>query len=94
MSQAATIGQLHERIRHDGCDVPTLAADIQKGDFVRLRGLGLWQVAATPARSLSGGCVVFKLCGLADSGLWWTEYRTVCVGIRDRVVKVVEVNNV
>jgi hypothetical protein len=85
MSQAAITGQLHERIRHDGCDVPTLAADIQKGDFVRFNGL--WQVAATPTRSLSGGCVVFKLCSLAD-GLWWAEYRTVCVGIRDRVVRV------
>jgi hypothetical protein len=85
MSQAAMIGQLHERIRHDGRDVPTLAADIQKGDFVRFNGL--WQVAATPARSLSGGCVVFNLCSLADCGMRW-EYRTVCVGIRDRVVRV------
>jgi hypothetical protein len=90
MSQAATTGKFHERIRHDGCDVPTLAADIQKGNFVRFNGL--WQVAATPARSLSGGSVVFKLCSLADCGTRW-EFREVCVGIRDRVVKVVEVNN-
>ncbi len=89
---AATIGQLHERIRHDGREVVTLAADIQKGDFVRLCGLGLWQVAATPTRSLSGGSVVFKLCSLAD-GLWWAEYRTVCVGVRGRVIKA-EVNDV
>jgi hypothetical protein len=86
MNQAATTGQLHERIRRDGREVVTLAADVRKGDFVRFNGL--WQVAATPARSLGGVHVTWRLCSLSDCGRWWLEYCMVTVGICDRVVKI------
>lgn len=83
-TSAATTGLFHETVRHDGREVLVMGADLQKGDFVWCGGL--WQVAATPVRSLSGASVVLKLCSLSDFRVW--DYRTVCVGICDRVIKI------